>query len=217
MRWLPVPRRAHSWLGLRAWRAIPLALVALVSMALASSAFAAGNIRITAPASGANVPGPDVTVTVDVGTLKLVPGTQATTSSDLHIHYLLDVDATPYLDGKTPVPFDNPHIIHSTDTSHTFTDVGPGPHKVAILLTDKDHKAVQPPDHPSVSFSVAGAGVDTASLPKAGGVPADLMTVFAAAGGALVFVGLVISRRLPLGALVVASWGTRRRRADRSD
>jgi hypothetical protein len=114
-------------------------------------------LTITAPVVGAVVKGPDLTVTLDIGNLKLVPGAQATQKSDLHVHYLLDVDPTPWLDGKHDIPAGDPNIIHSAATSYTFKNVKPGPHRLTVILTNADHIAIQPPVAPSVTFTVSVA------------------------------------------------------------
>jgi hypothetical protein len=126
-------------------------------------------VTITSPTNGATVPGPDVTVTIQVTGTTLVPAANATKLEDMHVHYFLDVDATPYLDGTTPIPAGNPAIVHSGALSNTFSNVAPGAHKVTVVLGLSDHRAVQPPVAPSVSFTVAGAQVAApAQLPKTG-------------------------------------------------
>src|SRR5205807_9117930 len=114
------------------------------------------------------VPGPDVTVTIQVTGTTLVPAANATKLEDMHVHYLLDVDPAPYLDGTTPIPAGNPAIVHSGALSNTFSNVAPGPHKVTVILGLSDHRAVQPPVAPSVSFNVGAQAAAPAQLPKTG-------------------------------------------------
>jgi LPXTG-motif cell wall-anchored protein len=149
-------------------------------------------VAITSPAAGAMVIGPDVTVTIDVGDIKLVPGAQATQKSDMHVHYLLDVDPTPWLDGKHDIPTGDPNIVHSAATSHTFTNLAPGPHRVTVILSSADHLAVQPPVAPSVSFTVVDQSV--AQLPKAGGAPESALLAVGLLGLALTCGGLALRR-----------------------
>jgi hypothetical protein len=137
--------------------------LAVVPSALAQQA----QVTISSPANGATLPGPDVAVTIAVSGGTLVPAAQATRREDLHVHYLLDVDPSPYLSGTTPVPQGNPNIVHSGATSNTFSNVAPGSHTVTVLLGFADHTAVQPPVAPSVTFSVAGAATTT-QLPGTG-------------------------------------------------
>jgi hypothetical protein len=125
-------------------------------------------VTISSPTNGATVPGPDVTVTVQVSGTTLVPAANATKLEDLHVHYMLDVDPTPYLDGTTAIPAGNPAIVHSAALSNTFSNVAPGPHKVTVILGLSDHHAVQPPVAPSVSFTVAAQAAAPGQLPKTG-------------------------------------------------
>jgi len=140
-------------------------------------------ITINAPANGSSVAGPDVTVTIQVTGTTLVAAASATKLEDMHVHYLLDVDPAPYLGGTTPIPAGNPSIVHSAALSNTFTGVAPGPHKVTVILGLSDHRAVQPPVAPSVSFTVAAAGAAApAALPRTGEAspPGSLLIVLGA-------------------------------------
>jgi len=152
---------------LRIFAVVGLVLpLTLVSTALAQQQ---PQVTITSPANGATVPGPDVTVTIQVSGTTLVPAANATKLEDMHVHYLLDVDPAPYLDGTTPIPAGNPAIVHSAALTNTFSGVAPGPHKVTVILGLSDHRAVQPPVAPSVSFTVgAQAAAAPAQLPKTG-------------------------------------------------
>jgi Domain of unknown function (DUF4399) len=139
------------------------AVVALFGwLALASPTLAQqAQVTISSPADGATLSGPDVNVTINVSGTTLVPAAQATKLEDLHVHYMLDVDPGPYLAGTTPVPQGNPNIVHSGSTSNTFSNVAPGSHTLTVLLGFADHRAVQPPVAPKVTFTVAGAGART--------------------------------------------------------
>src|SRR5437016_1638144 len=148
-------------------------------------------VTITSPTNGASVPGPDVTVTIQVAGTTLVAAANATKLEDMHVHYFLDVDATPYLDGTTPIPAGNPAIVHSGSLSNTFANVAPGAHKVTVVLGLSDHRAFQPPVAPSVSFTVAGQAAP-AGLPKTGdGSTATTSLPIAALAIALLAVVLV--------------------------
>src|SRR5207244_6056858 len=102
----------------------------LLPFAFASTALAQQQpqVTITSPTNGASVPGPDVTVTIQVAGTTLVAAANATKLEDMHVHYFLDVDATPYLDGTTAIPAGNPAIVHSGSLSNSFTNVAPGAH-----------------------------------------------------------------------------------------
>ncbi|HEX5417473.1 MAG TPA: kelch repeat-containing protein, partial [Chloroflexota bacterium] len=127
------------------------------------------SLRIVSPKDGATVTGPDITVTVDAGSLHLVPAGDAKSLNDEHIHYLLDVDPAPYLDGKRDIPFGDPHIIHTADLTHTFKDVPAGQHQVTVILTYANHIATQPAVAPTIHFTVSGgmAWEALAKLPTA--------------------------------------------------
>jgi hypothetical protein len=164
-----------------------------VTFALAAvSTAAAQDIRITAPVNGASVAGPDVTITIAVTGTTLVPAAEATRLDDLHVHYLLDVDAAPYLSGATPVPMGNPNIVHTAALSNTFTGVAPGAHRVTVVLGYSSHAAFQPPVAPSVSFQVAGAGATPTQLPRTGEADTIPGGWFAAVG----LLGLVVGATL---------------------
>jgi LPXTG-motif cell wall-anchored protein len=163
------------------------------ALAVVSTA-SAQEIRITAPANGATVAGPDVTVAIAVTGTTLVPATEATRLEDLHVHYMLDVDAAPYLSGVTPVPMGNPNIVHTAALSNTFTGVAPGAHRVTVVLGYSSHAAFQPPVAPTVSFQVAGAGAAPTQLPRTGEANTMAGAWFAVAGLLGLAVGAVLRR-----------------------
>ncbi len=132
----------------------PAAVTPTAAPAGAPAGAAQDKIKIASPVANESVQGPNVTVTTPLNGVTLVPVTSATKKEDLHAHYFLDVDASPYLDGKMAVPANNPNIIHAGSNSATFNNVPAGSHKVTILLTYSDHTAVQPPVAPAVSFQV---------------------------------------------------------------
>src|SRR5688572_7750934 len=116
-------------------RLLSVFVVLGVSLAFAAPVSAQQvQVRITAPANGATVAGPDVTVSIAVTGTTLVPAAEATRLQDMHVHYLLDVDAAPYLGGTTPVPQGDPNQVHTAAMSTTFAGVAPGPHRVTVLL-----------------------------------------------------------------------------------
>jgi len=181
-----------------------LAVFGLVlPFALASTALAQQQpqVTMTSPTNGATVPGPDVTVTIQVTGTTLVPAANATKLEDMHVHYFLDVDATPYLDGTTPIPAGNPAIVHSGALSNTFSNVAAGPHKVTVVLGLSDHRAVQPPVAPSVSFTVGAQVAAPAQLPKTGdgSTATTPLPIAGIAVIALLAVALLGAARLGLG------------------
>ena len=170
----------------------------LLPFALASTAWAQQQpqVTITSPANGAAVAGPDVTVTIQVSGSTLVPAANATKLEDMHVHYLLDVDPAPYLSGTTAIPAGNPNIVHAAALNNTFSGIAPGPHKVTVILGLSDHRAVQPPVAPSVSFTLGAPG----QLPSTGdaSTPLSLLPV-AGLVMALLGIALVGASRLGLG------------------
>jgi hypothetical protein len=114
----------------------------------------------------------------------------------MHVHYLLDVDATPYLDGKTPVPAGDPKIVHSAALSNTFAGATPGSHRVTVILGLSNHAAVQPPVAPSVNFTIAAA---PGQLPRTGDAsgPGTLLLL---AGAIATMLGIALLVRSLAGA-----------------
>jgi LPXTG-motif cell wall-anchored protein len=180
-------------------------LLMLLSLGFAAPALAQPQpqVVITAPPNGGRVAGPDVTVTIQVTGTTLVPAPMATKLEDMHVHYILDMDPTPWLDGKRPIPMGNPNIVHSGALTNTFAGVAPGPHRVAVVLGLSSHVAVQPPVAPSVSFTVGGtAGIAPAQLPRTGDA-GDPTPLALGAGVVGIAIGIALRalarRRLRLG------------------
>jgi len=168
-------------------------LGAVFALAIVSTA-AAQEVRITSPTSGGRVAGPDVTVAIAVTGTTLVPGTEAKSLDDLHVHYMLDTDPGPYLSGATPLPMGNPNIVHTAALTYTFTDVAPGQHRVVVLLGYSNHTAFQPPVAPAVAFQVGGAAAAPSQLPRTGGLE-DLPQLVVLFGLAGIAIGLTMRRR----------------------
>jgi LPXTG-motif cell wall-anchored protein len=165
----------------------------LLSFVFAPTALAQSQpqVVITAPSNGATVPGPDVTVSVQVTGTTLVPAASATKLEDMHVHYMLDVDPAPNLSGATPIPAGNPNIVHSGALSNTFTAVAPGPHRVAVVLGLSNHIAVQPPVAPAVSFTVGSGVSKPTQLPRTGDA-SDPSTLLFAGGVVGVVLGIAL-------------------------
>jgi LPXTG-motif cell wall-anchored protein len=170
----------------------------LLSLTFAPTALAQPQpqVAITAPANGATVAGPNVTVNITVSGTNLVPAANATRLEDLHVHYVLDGDPTTLASGAAPIPTGNPNIVHAAATSNTFMDVAPGQHRVTVVLGLSNHVAVQPTVAPSVTFTVAAPS----QLPRTGDAssPAMLLLV-AGAIGVILGIALRRSGRLALG------------------
>jgi len=174
-------------------------LVALATWLCMAAPVAAQQVqvRITSPVNGARVAGPDVTVSIAVTGTTLVPAADATRREDLHVHYLLDVDPTPYLSGATAVAQGDPNQVHTAALSNTFTGLAPGQHRVTVLLGFSDHLAVQPAVAPSVTFTVGAAGAQAqvpSQLPRTGDFD-GVLGLLMAAGAFGVLSGTLIRRR----------------------
>jgi len=179
---------------------LTVALVLAIGFASPALAQPQPQITITAPANGATVAGPDVTVTINVTGTTLVPAANATRLEDLHVHYVLDRDTAPLASGSAPIPMGDANIVHSGASSNTFMGVAPGPHRVAVILGLSNHVAVQPPIAPTVSFTVAAQPSAPAQLPRTGdaGSPATLL-IMAGLVGLVLGVALRGGGRLRLG------------------
>jgi hypothetical protein len=100
---------------------------------------------LTAPTPGATVNAGSVTVTVSYTGPTLVPAANATKLDDFHLHYLLDVDPTPYLGTTVPIPVGNPQIVHTAATTVTFDNVAAGSHTLAVVMASANHVSLNPP------------------------------------------------------------------------
>lgn len=184
---------------------VVLGLFASFAFATPALAQSQPQIVITSPSNGATIPGPDVTVTIQVTGATLVPAASATKLEDLHVHYMLDVDPSPYLPGTTPIPQGNPNIVHSGAMSNTFTNVAPGAHRVAVVLGFSNHTVVQPPVAPAASFTVAGGSASAPTqLPRTGDAsvssitPTTLLLLSAGVIGVVLGIALrLLARRRP--------------------
>ena len=111
-------------------------------------------LTIAQPPAGATLPSGRVTVVVNYNGPPLVTASTATTLNQYHLHYLLDVNASQYLQLNVPIPLDNPSIIHTSNTQVSFDNVAPGSHVLAVVLTGSDHVSPKPPVAQQISFTV---------------------------------------------------------------
>ena len=128
-----------------------VAFIAIVS--IVPSAAEAADIKITSPANGGTIKGPDVTVSIELSDVTLITPSKTTKKEDLHVIYALDVDTKPFLDGTIKLG-SGPNRLHRGSTSVTFKDVTSGPHTVQVILVYSDHTPVKPLVAPSVNFIV---------------------------------------------------------------
>jgi LPXTG-motif cell wall-anchored protein len=144
-------------------------LLCLLLLAVSVTAVAAGpedTWKITVPAAGAKVTGPDVTLTVDPGLIKVkAPG--AVVAGEGHWHFFVDGKEV----GKGPV------------NTFTFKNLTPGQHVLRVELHQGDHSVYPNDKGREVTIQV--------SLPNTG---AGVLG-YAAGGGLLLAMGGMLLRR----------------------
>ena len=114
-------------------------------------------IKITLPAEGAMLPPGDLTVHVQVSNFELVDKLGETpVKGQGHIHYFLDT-TPPTIQGQPAIPKGGT-FAPSTELSHTFTDVGPGQHVLAVELVQNNHTPLNPAVVDSITVTVQPAG-----------------------------------------------------------
>ena len=111
-------------------------------------------LTIAQPPAGGKLPSGRVTVVVNYNGPSLVAANVATTLNQYHLHYFLDVDASPYLQRNAPIPVGNPAIIHTANTQVSFDNVAPGSHVLAVVLTGSNHVSLTPPVAQQINFTV---------------------------------------------------------------
>jgi len=136
-----------------------LAIVSLIALALvgcskskSSTTTAVANqggdkspaIVIIAPKAGATVGAGDLDVKVDTQNFKVVDKIgQSSAPGEGHLAYYLDTNPVPTNAGQPAVTGAN--AVETTDHSHTWHNVAPGSHKVAVQLVNNDHMPLNPP------------------------------------------------------------------------
>jgi hypothetical protein len=114
---------------------------------------AGASLAFTEPTAGGTVAAGSVAATVNYSGPTLVAAGNATKLDDYHIHYLIDVDATPYIGTTVAIPLSDPRIIHTAATSVTIDNVAAGPHTLTVVMTGSNHISVNPPLSDKVSFT----------------------------------------------------------------
>ena len=111
-----------------------------------------GTVTITQPATGSQVMGGNVTVSLQVAGFPIVPAGDMTSGSGHH-HLYLDADLTGV---GEPVPTVPGSIIHMGDGSSEFTfeGVAPGEHRLIAVVADGIHVPLQPWVVDTVTFTV---------------------------------------------------------------
>lgn len=122
------------------WLALVTAPIVLANCGPAS------DLEIVEPRRGRVVAGPDVTVRWRLhGTKDAASGSR--------VHLLLDRDLPP---AGEPIPRGDPRIAHVVgDSTYTFEDVDPGPHRVTVVVGDSTRRIRRGFDRASVPFRVS--------------------------------------------------------------
>ena len=111
-----------------------------------------GTVTITQPATGSQVMGEDVPVSLQVTGFPIVPAGDMTSGTGHH-HLYLNADLTGV---GEPVPTVPGSIIHMGDGSseYTFEGVAPGEHRLIAVVADGIHIPLQPWVVDTVTFTV---------------------------------------------------------------
>jgi len=109
------------------------------------------SVEITAPAEGATVAGPSVTVELAAHGFQVVEAGDTTANSGHH-HLFLDRDVSAAGD---PIPAEEGFIVHMGDgsSSYTFENVEPGQHTLIAVVGDAYHVPV-PGLQDTIQFTV---------------------------------------------------------------
>jgi len=111
-----------------------------------------GTVTITQPATGSQVMGENVTVSLQVAGFPIVPAGDMTSGTGHH-HLYLNADLTGV---GEPVPTVPGSIIHMGDGSseYTFEGVAPGEHRLIAVVADGIHIPLQAWVVDTVTFTV---------------------------------------------------------------
>lgn len=117
-----------------------------------SMSTSSGTVTITAPADGATVSGPNVTVRLSTTGVPIVPAGDMTPGTGHH-HLYLDADVAST---TAPVPSVPGSIVHmgNAASEYTFENVAPGPHRLIAVVADGAHVPLQPLVVDTVNFTV---------------------------------------------------------------
>ncbi len=120
-------------------------------------------VSITSPLDGSSVPGPDVTVSVDVSRFNLVDKLgQPNVAGEGHLHYFLDV-APPTTPGEIAVTAPGTYVA-TTSTSNTWTGLSAGEHMLSVELVNNDHTPLVPAAVATVHVNVIGSTSPTLTI-----------------------------------------------------
>jgi plastocyanin len=121
------------------------------------------SVTITSPADDSSVPGPDVTVSVNVSRFNLVDKLgQPSVPGEGHLHYFLDV-APPTTPGQIAVTAPGTYVA-TTATSNTWTGLSAGQHMLSVELVNNDHTPLVPAVTATVYVNVVGTTSPTLKI-----------------------------------------------------
>jgi hypothetical protein len=110
-------------------------------------------LKIASPSLSGSAGHEAVKVSATYAGPKLIPGADAKKLDDYHLHYFLDEDASPFIDGGRSIPMGNPHIVHSAATEVSFENLAAGQHTITVVMTGNNHVPVTPTLSDTVSFT----------------------------------------------------------------
>lgn len=96
------------------------------------------SVDATAPAAVST--GQPVTVTIEVEGISLVTADGDRSGTTGHLHLFIDRDPTP---PGQPIPVE-PGIVHTTNTTVELPNLGPGEHRVWVVVGDGAHYPLEP-------------------------------------------------------------------------
>lgn len=152
---------------MRGTTAVLVACLFVLALAGIAAAAPEDTWRITSPANGSTVTGPDVTITLDPGEMKIVPPGGPVTAGEGHWHFFVDGNEV----GKGPM------------NSFTYTGLSVGSHVLRVELHHNDHTLY--------AYGSADEVTVTVGLPKTGGN----VLLYTALGAGLIGIGLLLRRR----------------------
>ncbi len=117
----------------------------------APAAPVAPRVTITSPAIG-DTTGADVTVALRADGITIAPATGTREPGMAHHHLFLDRDPS---DDRRAIPSEA-GVVHlgKGDTTHVFSSLTPGPHRVIAVLAWGDHVPVEGAGRDTVDFVV---------------------------------------------------------------
>jgi hypothetical protein len=115
-------------------------------------------VEITYPQEGGDpIPSGDVLVAVTVRSFGIVDRIGGKPKAgEGHLVYYLDVEDVPTKDGRSAIADGSERSAASAMTSHTWKDVGPGPHTLGVQLVNSDDTPLDPPQTDEVRIVVGG-------------------------------------------------------------